>query len=174
MNKIKNAVIIHGPGRSGTTLLSNMLSLHREFYWISGYLNKFPHLPILTLANNLQFLKYFEEFSRAKKKFPRPAEAYNFWTYYFPDFNTIDGTPKIDEVQSALKTLHKMDQFSMGHRFITKLTGYSRFNYLESLFENPTVLWIDRNPESVVMSFYKQKWGYKSKPEQFKTTPKLK
>ena len=88
--KIKNAIIIHGPGRSGTTLLSNILSLHSGFYWISGYNNKFPSLPSLSIFNNLLKYHSFEKYTRGKQKFPRPAEAYGFWNYYIPNFNDPD------------------------------------------------------------------------------------
>ena len=167
MNKIKNAVIIHGPGRSGTTLLSNILSLHKEFYWISGYLNKYPNIPILSRFNNFQRINQFEEYNRGKKKFPRPAEAYGFWNYYFKEFNHNLGKPRKDEIENGRKAITEIKKHSKGSRFITKITGGARFEFIDSMFDNPTILWIDRKPESVVMSYYKQRWNYKSKLEEF-------
>jgi len=166
-NKIKNAVIINGPGRSGTTLLSNILSLHKEFYWISGYLNKYPNLPIISIFNNFQRINQFEEFNREKKKFPRPAEAYGFWKHYFKEFNQNLGKPRESEIENSLKVINKIKKYSNGNRFITKITGGARYEFIDSIFENPTILWIDRKPESVVMSYYKQRWNYKSKLEEF-------
>lgn len=85
---ISNAIIIHGPGRSGTTLLSNILSLHPELGWISGYIGYFPQQPFLSVLNRIQDIKAIESFSRGRKKYPRPGETYKFWKYYFPDFNS--------------------------------------------------------------------------------------
>lgn len=172
MNKIKNAVIIHGPGRSGTTLLSNILSLHKDFYWISGYVSKYPNLPVLSFINNFQRIDAFEEFNRGKKKFPRPSEAYGFWKNYFEQFNVSNGKPQINEDKNVIKTINKIKNYSFGNRFITKLTGDARFDFIDSVFENPTIIWIDRKPESVVMSYYKQRWNYKSKLDEFKKKPK--
>jgi hypothetical protein len=173
MEKINNAIIIHGPGRSGTTLFSNILSLHKDLYWISGYTNKYPGLPVLSLANNFQQIKSIEKLTRNKGKFPRPAEAYNFWNHFFKEFESVHGAPEKSEVSRALQTLHKIKSYSSGHRFVTKLTGNSRVQFLHRLFENPTILWIDRRPEAVVMSYYKQRWGYKSRPDKFESLPKL-
>lgn len=172
MNKIKNAIIIHGPGRSGTTLLSNILSLHPDFYWISGYVNKYPNLQILSIFNNFQRIPFFEKLNRGKKKFPRPAEAYNFWKYYFNQFNIKGANPEKKQTQNAIRAIHRINKYSIGNRFITKLTGASRFEIIDSIFEKPTIIWIDRNPESVIMSYYKQKWNYKSKPAAFNNKSK--
>lgn len=167
MDKIKNAIIIHGPGRSGTTLLSSILSLHKDFYWISGYVNRYPQAPFLSIFNNFQQINKFESFSRGKNKFPRPAEAYAFWNHHFKEFNQSLGKSQKEEVENSLETINSIKKYSKGDRFITKITGSARADFIDSMFENPTILWIDRNPESVVMSYYKQRWNYKSRPSEF-------
>ncbi|MBC8196788.1 MAG: sulfotransferase [Candidatus Marinimicrobia bacterium] len=171
--KINNAIIIHGPGRSGTTLLSNLLSLYSGFYWISGYNNKFPAFPSLSIFNNLLKYQSFEKYTRNKKKFPRPAEAYDFWNYYIPNFNDSNLTiSNIDyeKVNKCRETITKIGNRMNGKRFITKITGYSRFTILNELFSNPSIIWIERDPRIVVMSYYKQKWFYKKNEEIFNKT----
>lgn len=171
MPKIKNAVIICGPGRSGTTLLSSILSLHKDFYWISGYVNRFPESPFLSVLNNLQRLDWFEKFNRGRKYFPRPAEAYGFWYHYFDEFDTPGAKPSQLETFNAIRAIEGIDNYSSANRFITKLTGKSRIHFIEAMFEDPIILWIDRQPEAVVMSYYKQRWRYKNKPGQFAAKP---
>ena len=51
--KISDAVVLHGPGRSGTTLFSRILSTHSAFAWISGYVNRFPGYPVLSVFNRV-------------------------------------------------------------------------------------------------------------------------
>ena len=174
--KIKNAIIIHGPGRSGTTLLSNILSLYSGFYWISGYNNKFPSLPSLSIFNNLLKFHSFEKYTRGKQKFPRPAEAYDFWNYYIPNFNNPDliiDDIDYERVNKCKKTIKKIADWMNGRRFITKITGYSRFTVLNELFSNPSVIWIERDPRVVIMSYYKQKWYFRQREDQFNQTTKM-
>ena len=174
--KIDNAIIIHGPGRSGTTLLSNLLSLYSGFYWISGYNNKFPAFPSLSILNNFLKCHYIEKYTRDKKKFPRPAEAYDFWKYYIPNFNEpnlIIGNIDCEKVNKCKETITKIGNRMNGKRFITKITGYSRFTILNELFSNPSIIWIERDPRIVVLSYYKQKWFYKKNEEKFNKTSKM-
>ena len=46
-------------------------------------------------------------------------------------------------------------------RFITKITGNTRIEYIQRLFNNPYIIWIERDPRLVVMSYHKQRWSYK-------------
>ena len=178
MSKIKDAIIIHGPGRSGTTLVSNIFSLHPDLSWISAYNDFNPKWPMLATANRLMKWPVLEKFSRGRRKFPRPTEPYGFWQYFFPNFNDRSGAPVEINKKVVEECAHRIDQITRyggGERFITKLTGISRINYLDELFENPYVIWVERQPQSVLMSFYKQRWFYKNKSEEFarKSTQEL-
>ena len=46
-------LILNGPGRSGTTLLSKMMCYHKDFAWISGWVNRYPSMIYLSYFNNL-------------------------------------------------------------------------------------------------------------------------
>jgi hypothetical protein len=46
-------IILSGPGRSGTTLFSQLFSHHKDFAWISGWVNKYPQLPSLSIVNHI-------------------------------------------------------------------------------------------------------------------------
>ena len=173
IKRIKNAIIIHGPGRSGTTLLSSILSLHEDLGWISGYVNKHPRLTFLSCLNRLQSFSWFERWNRGKRRFPRPSEAYNFWSHYIPEFedrnlNAISSTSS----ENCKKAIGRILRSTSKKRFITKITGYSRFHSIDAPFDDPLIIWIDRDPKSVIMSYYKQRWHYKNDIETFNAKPK--
>ncbi len=169
--KIKNAIIIHGPGRSGTTLLNNILSMHDDLGWISNLVNKYPKYLSLTLLNRLQDYSFFEKYSREKRGFPRPTEAYNFWQHYFPNFNKKDYKLNHQDSNKTQQTINTIVKLSGKKRFVFKITGESRHKTIDELFDNPYIIWIDRNPKSVIMSYYKQRWGYKNNPTLFNSKP---
>lgn len=163
-----NSIIIHGPGRSGTTLLSNILSLHPSFFYISSYHNRLPGNALISIVNVVNDIKLIEKYSRGKRYWPRPSEAYNFWNYYFPGFSE-DCVASIDSSNIIkLKTFVKLGCFlTRKENFITKITGASRSDVLKHVF-NPIIIYIDRDPRAVVYSYYQQKWKYKKTLDVFK------
>ncbi len=172
-DRIINAIIVHGPGRSGTTLLNNILALHKELAWISGYVNKFPEYPELSIVNKIQEWHEFEKFNRRMRKFPRPSEPYGFFRYFFKDFGESGFSDLTDDnIDRCKKAIREVLFWHRKKRFITKLTGNARKPYLDALFDNPYVVYIDRDPRAVVMSYYKQRWGYKARPHVFEEKPK--
>lgn len=167
MTKIKNAVIIHGPGKSGTTLFNDILSLHKDLYWISSYLNKHPDKPYLALMNNIKRVGFLERLSRNRKKYPRPVESFLFWSYYINNFHRNDVDFKPQEIRKAIKAVKKVGRFQTGKRLVIKLTGPARLEFLEEIFEDPYILWIDRDPRAIIASFYSNKWKYKNREKEF-------
>jgi hypothetical protein len=168
--KIKDPIIIHGPGRSGTTLLSNILSLYSKFFWISGYNNKFPFLPSIALLNNLLRFYPIEKYTRGIQNIPRPAEGYGFWTYFIHNFNKSDienNNIEKQGVEECIKTINKIKNVMIGNRFITKITGNSRVTILNTLFSNPYIIWIDRDPRIVVLSYMQNMWYFKNNLEEY-------
>lgn len=170
--KIKNAIIIHGPGKSGTTLLNDILALHADLFWISTYVNKHPNHLFLTALNNIQSISCFEQITRSKKNFPRPSEPFHFFSFYIPDFRFNQSFFDPKEIKRVQNALTYLSNFQKGKRLITKITGPSRTEFLDEVFENPYIIWMDRNPKAVITSYYKYKWRYKDKPEVFYNKPK--
>jgi hypothetical protein len=169
-DKIRDAVIIHGPGRSGTTVLSQILSTHSAFAWISGYVNRFPDHPILAVFNRVMAISMVERLSRFKRYWPRPAEAYRFWNHYFPLFSDPETRSKAkqhDRPEECITAIRRVQRYHGKRRFITKITGAPRSGELAAVFDAPQVAYIHRDPRAVVASYYKQRWGYKTAPERF-------
>src|SRR5262249_9770836 len=158
----------HGPGRSGTTLLNEILSTHSDLAWISGYLNRYPDRPILAVFNRVMAIDTVEKYSRSKRYWPRSAEAYGFWNRYFPRFNhperRITEKPQ-DHPEECIAAIRKIQRYHGKKRFLTKLTGGARATELDIVFENPHIVYMHRDPRAVVASYYKQRWGNKDTPE---------
>ena len=170
IRKINKPVIIHGAGRSGTTLVSNILSLHQSFFWISGYVNLMPKFQFLSILNRLQQIRTFEKFSRGKRYFPRPSEAYKYWNTFFLNFNLPSiHAGKIDNraVDICISSLRGIEKYSKGKRFITKFTGHSRSEFIKSLFHEPKIIYIDRDPRHTIASYYKQRWFFRNREKDF-------
>ena len=159
-------LIINGPGRSGTTLFSKLISYQQDLAWVSGWLNKFPNLPQLSTFNFLyrqQLLGY--ELSELSK-FPKPAEAYNFWKFYISYFNS-GYEPCEKEIYQLRKVINDIKKFQNKKHFVTKVTGDLRENIFDKVFTDYKLLWIERDPRVVVSSYIKQRWFYKENLEGF-------
>ena len=52
-NIVSNPVIIIGSGRSGTTILSEIIFNHEQLAWPSNYQEMFPSLPQINLIRNI-------------------------------------------------------------------------------------------------------------------------
>lgn len=170
--KIENAIIILGPGKSGTTLFNNILSLHRDLYWISSYLNKFPEKHYLSLLNSLTRVKWIEKQIRNKNNFPKPSESFQFWTHYIPRFPSNPKEYDSGEIGKAIEAARNIGKYQKGNRLVIKFTGPSRIDFIEEVFENPSIIWIDRDPRAIVASFFSSKWRYKNRLEEFRNKPR--
>lgn len=161
-------IIIHGPGRSGTTLFNKMFSYHPDFVWLSSWHNRFPTQAWLFLFNSIYQKQWFGLDWSSTKHIPKPAEAYGFWTYYFTNFSSINSTEDFEKLEACKAFVESLKKLSNKEHFVTKLTGESRKEILDKVFEKDyLVLWIERDPRVVVSSYMKQRWFYKNKPEEY-------
>ena len=167
MNKIKNAIILNGPGRSGTTLVYQMLAYHEDLAWISNWVNRYPSNPYLSWFNRF--------YNHEKRMFPKPAEAYQYWKHFYGVSNNTIKKESIKKQQKAVQNnLSIQIQKAGAHkRFLTKITGHGRADLLDSLFEDYQQVWIDRDPRVVVSSYIKQHWFYRDKQSEFKKLTEL-
>ena len=162
MDKIKNAIIIHGPGKSGTTLLYQLLSMHKELCWLSGYNDRYPNWSnIIGIVNRLGNIPNQNIF-RKYRVWPKPAEAYKFWEYYFQGFREGSYT-KIEnqDIENCKKEINTLLRRQKKNRILIKITGLARASIIEKIFKNPKIIYIDRDPRAVIMSYYKARWLYK-------------
>jgi len=159
-------IIINGPGRSGTTLLSKLISYHEDLAWISGWVNRYPNYTGLSRFNNLYRQQIFNvDFSKVNKM-PKPDEAYGFWNYYMQNFSN-NYKPTSNEIIKTKNALENLIKVQGKKHFVTKITGGLRTSVLDKIFKEYKTIWIERDPRVVVSSYMKQRWFYKDKETEF-------
>lgn len=159
-------IILNGPGRSGTTLLSKLISYQKDLSWISGWVNRYPNQLGLSRFNFLYRKELFGLDFSHMDKMPKPAEAYNFWHNYLKGFNN-NYKPTDDEIKRLKNTIRKLKDYQNKNHFITKITGDLRANIFDDIFPDYKIIWIERDPRVVVSSYIKQRWFYKDKVGEF-------
>ena len=164
-------IILHGTGRSGTSMLNNIMVNHPDLAWISNYQVYALKFPQISFAN--RFVKHSVDLNnkyRNKFLIHSSNEPYALWQKFYPNFNEPGAKPIGDPYQLE-KYTQRITKFAGKKSFVTKITGQSRADFIRHAFTDYVVVWIDRDPIAVVSSMMKQRWFYKNNEALFKTTP---
>jgi len=161
MSKIRmnKTIIFLGMPRSGTTLISEYFSMHKDFAWITNYHEKFKGLFLLNLLVPLSINRYWN-ISGQKKQYQNvgflnkikvtPTEAYDFWEYQVGDkinFSLDAVLSDLDEkqihrIRRNLSFLRKM-QFKKHLAF--KFTEPTRLSLLTKIFPEAEIIYVERD-----------------------------
>ena len=82
---MSKVIILHGTGRSGTTLLNNLLVNHPSLTWFSNYQLLIKNCTAISTMN--RFVNYSVDLNDKKRnKFAVHAcnEPYAFWEMFYP------------------------------------------------------------------------------------------
>jgi Sulfotransferase family len=151
---IEKPIFITGLGRSGTTLIHTMLSIHPHVNWLSLLCGKFPKRPYLNRwlmrAIDVPILNIY-----LRRRFV-PLENYAFWDFYFAGFSG----PSRDLVASDVsertqRTLHRAVSQLLTlkrHRLLIKITGLPRISFLHAIFPDAKFVHIVRDGRAVANS----------------------
>ncbi len=153
--RIDRPIFFLGPGRSGSTLLNNLITHHRDIGYFISWSSKHPSLPYLAVGAWLRS-SWLEKQNSRIKYYPAPTEPFLLWKHCFPRFWQICGEPCRDKVGEAklrrlISTHLKLQRKS---RFLGKLTGAPMFEFLQSMFPDAYFVWIDRDPRAVSYSYF--------------------
>ena len=95
---MSKVIVLHGTGRSGTTVLNNILVNHPDLAWLSNYQVYALRFPILSFLN--RFVSHSVDLNsttRGRFRVHSSNEPYAMWRKFYPNFqDDVDvpsGTP---------------------------------------------------------------------------------
>ena len=170
---LEKPIIIFGTGRTGTTIISEIIFQHEDLAWHSNYQELFPKfIPInymrrlfdnkwwriigMNTQNNISFSNYM---------LFRPIERYDFWEAITGDRIDFSRSFLLNERATPEEREHirtvfaKLVKFQKRKRLALKITGPVRMEYLISIFPDVQFINIERDPISVILSWLEVSWG---------------
>ncbi len=168
MENISKPVIFIGSGRSGTTIISEIVFRHESLAWPSNYQERFPSITAVNLLrvvfdNKLWRMQgqkpQLNKVSFFNKVLFKPAEAYKFWEYQTGpsiDFSRgflINDRATENEASKIRNTFNKLVAYQFKKRLAFKITGPSRIGYLTSIFPDAVFINIVRDPLPTIKSW---------------------
>lgn len=163
-------IIFVGPGRSGSTIISEIVFAHADLAWPSNHLENYPQSLWLNLLRRLfdnDWWRVLGEKSQLNRTpllnflAPRPAEAYPFWEWVTRrDINfsrnfLLNVTASSAEARRIRAAVHKLVAYQNRRRFSMKITGPGRIGYLKSIFPDAIFINIVREVDATVASLLK-------------------
>ncbi|NRB39080.1 MAG: sulfotransferase [Pseudomonadales bacterium] len=164
---MKEPIIFIGPGRSGSTIVSEFVFVHEHLAWLTQYHEWFPNRQIFNHFRNVfdnRLWQVHGERSQLNKTkllnelIPRPAEAYPFWEYltgHHRDFSRdfmLNQRATPDEKRFIRQQIAKIVVAQGRQRFAMKITGPGRIAYLKSLFPDAQFINVVRSAHETITS----------------------
>jgi len=163
-------VIFIGPGRSGSTIISEVILAHESLAWPSNHQEYLPRTAAVNLLRPVFDNRFWrvtgEKGQLNKTRFlntllPLPAEAFPFWeriTRPEIDFSRgfLLGEVATDEEKRQIrKSVSRIVAWQGKKRFAMKITGPGRIGYLQSIFPDALFVNVVRDPVATVRSLIK-------------------
>jgi hypothetical protein len=172
-NLLEKPIIIFGTGRSGTTVISELIFQHEDLAWHSNYQELFPKFAGINYMRRLFDNKLWRiigmntQNNRTFSNYMlfRPIERYDFWeavTGERIDFsrNFLLNEKATDEEREKIRTFFaKIVKYQDRKRLAIKITGPARMEYLMSIFPDAQFVNIMRDPVATVRSWMEIYWN---------------
>lgn len=155
MVRVSSPIFIVGSGRSGTTLVYELMCQHPDLGWFSNYVERWPKLPQLGLVSRHARLS---RLPRIGRYMPRPVEGYRLWdscaSRQRPNAGPLDDRDVHPEERECINaTIARIMRYQGKHRFVNKNTRNSvRVPFLMELFGDPFFIHVVRDPRAAVAS----------------------
>lgn len=173
---LEKPIIIFGSGRSGTTIISEIIFQHEDLAWHSNYQELFTHSTRINYLRRLfenkwwrlvKFWSFVGVSKNTRQKWGsylnllifNPIERYAFWEYITGpriDFSRgfLLGEKATQEERKKIRShLAKQVKYQGRKRLIMKFTGPARLEYLTSIFPDAVFVSIAREPIATVRSW---------------------
>ena len=170
---LEKPIIIFGSGRSGTTIISEIIFQHEDLAWHSNYQELFPKfasINYLRRAFDNRLWRVIGMNTQNNRSFTnymlfRPIERYDFWealTGERIDFSRsfLLNEKATHEEQEHIRTFFaKMVRYQKRKRLALKITGPARIEYLMSIFPDAQFVYIQREPVATIRSWMEIHWN---------------
>lgn len=149
--RMMQPILIVGSGRSGTTLMYELLASHPDASWFSNLTNRWPRIPQLAALSRLSTPPWVG-------RGPRPVEGYRIWDHCLPGLTNpaapLDARDVTKEHVSRLETVINIhNQFHGRPRFLNKNTRNTRrIPFLEHALDKPIFVHVLRDPRAATAS----------------------
>jgi len=173
---LEKPIIIFGSGRSGTTIISEIIFQHEHLAWHSNYQELFTHSTRINYLRRLfenkwwrliKFWSFVGVSKNTRQKWAsylnlfifNPIECYAFWEYITGpriDFSRgflLGERATAEEKKHIRSHLAKQVKYQGRKRLIMKFTGPARMEYLTSIFPDAIFISITREPVATVRSW---------------------
>ena len=173
---LEKPIIIFGSGRSGTTIISEIIFQHEQLAWHNNYQELFTHSALINYVRRffdnkfwriIKFWTFVGNSKNTRQKWGNflsliifnPIERYAFWEYITGprlDFSRgfLLGEKATAEEKNKIRAhLAKQVKYQGRKRLIIKFTGPARIEYLTSIFPDAIFVSIAREPIATVRSW---------------------
>jgi len=173
MKHLQNPIIFIGTGRSGTTIVSEIISRHPHLAYPSNYNDKFPNSKNINLLRLLFDNPLWKIYGQKKqlnktpflnKYFFNPHEAYEMWDHItgkdidFSKSFLLEDSLTEDRIHIIRDYFNAMVKLQNKKRLIFKITGPSRITFLSKIFPDAVFINLKRNRIPTISSFLKVKF----------------
>lgn len=181
---INNPIFIVASGRSGTTILYKLLSIHPDLCWFSKLSNKFPYFPQISFLHRILDFPIIGRLAKnniisATNTFPKcplmPVEGGTIYHKYI-GLKPTGKSKKEDydkEKENEFKQLIKNHlKMTRRDRFLSKQTSNTqRLEILNKMFPNAFIIHILRDGRAVSNSLLNVNWWQNTDIWWWKGTP---
>lgn len=167
---LKKPIIFIGTGRSGTTIISELIMRHPDLAFPNNYQDNLPKSSWINMLRVFMDNKLWRaqgqkpqlnKVSFFNKYTFRPSEAYNMWdhiigykTNFSRDFmlDTQLGENQINDIRAYF---NRMVKYQNRKRLAIKITGPSRLGFLLKIFPDALIINLRRELIPTINSFLK-------------------
>lgn len=169
-SSLDQPIIFFGMGRTGTSVISEIIMRHKKVAFLSQYLDRTPSFVGINFLRRI-FDNRFWRIHGQKKQLNKVgllnrytfkySEAYRMWNYLSgPDVQfsrsfLLDTVLSSDKIKFIRSYFEKVVRYQGKQRLVFKITGPARLEYLQQIFPDAKFVRIQRNHVATLSSFIK-------------------
>ncbi len=175
---IERPAIIQGCGRSGTTLIYDLFTLHKDLGYLTNYselLNGFAPVAFFNRFRSAKIDKWLIGKPKIHRFYPTPSESFILLKTVYPNFwrTARQNLPAENEHLKMRKIIADQMAWQGKNRFAIKVTGAAIFDFFAAMFIKPSFVWIVRDPRAVCYSIYRLGWQLRGQGQGMSEFEKL-